>query len=488
MQSKEVVMQSKPSLDTLKKLFYEGLQYSQNLTGYYYPPEKELGLVQKQRVLNAKTYQEFASAVQIYNYSREFGFPGPPDIETGDILRYSNFQFGKCIRGIYSMSGNDGTTGFAYTLSRNEIAPPAVVRSFGLEPEECVIWLFGGGYGSRGIWHSFPFEWLENTHYERWSETTFYFDGTGPDRIEHVQFSSSEPMRFDLDILYKGNSGNMRHLRATLFSRGPPLLGNLGNNQVSGTHHRLTSYLYPSMSLELVADTDVPKSGKGFIQHTEQIPPPNGFIAQTKIVAVLKPNIFKHVLYLLVQFTNYQYYLGIYINKPIQVGSTLDQPFSIIKYSFGIREEVLVPHIDIVVNKVVKKNNVAFPTHFLISVGKDSITIKSPYGEGLAINAWFQGNFEQPCDVTDSEFNKGIGLIRYNNTFDAKTWADIAFGPGHPREAKLMTNQPYILTSKRLLAHFLIILFWTLVALIILWVVGTAFFLSFRTSPSRGQK
>jgi hypothetical protein len=470
-----------PPLETLKELFVRGLKYSQDHTGFYYPPEKELGALQQRRVAIAKTYQEFASAVQIYNYSRDFGFPGPPDIEKGDILRYSNFQFGKSIGGIYKISGSDGTTGFAYTLSRNEIAPPVVVREMGLDPKKSVIWLFGGGYGSNDKWHSFPFEWLENTNYEELSPTTFYFDGSGPNRVQQVQLASSEPMRFDLDILYQSVSGNNRRIKATLVSMGPPMRGNRGNTNVSRAHNRITSYLYPSMSLELIVNNKAPRSGSGFIQHTEQVTPPSGFAAQTRLVASLKPKMSNHVLYLLLQFADYQYYIGVYITGPIQVGVTLNKPFSVIKYAFGVRTVISKPVIQILPNEVMTISGVVYPTEFMIYLGDDNIKIKSPFGGGITTNSWFQGDFEQPCIVVDSEFNDGVGLIQYNSTFGAKEWTDLALGTGNPGEAILMLNQPFISSGKRMLAHLLVSVSIVFIFVSITMLIIFAIILSFRT-------
>jgi len=466
------------SLDVLKELFIRGLAYSKKMTGFYYDTHELLCDVQSKLVLNATTHSEFAHAVQIYNYTREFGYVRGPKLCPGNILEFTNFQFGSGIHGSYTMSGSTDSYGFLFCISRNEIAPPAVVKEMNLDPEDGVIWFLGGGYGVKGSnkWNAVPFEYLEKGHYEKWSKRTFYFDAIGKD-IDNVQFTSTEPMRFDLDVLYTGT--DTHHVTATFLAKSPPKV--IADSTVINQHEK-ASYMYPFMSVELSVDDLPSETGHAFIQHVMYTPPVGiTWIQATRAIQRIIPLTYTHTLQIFLQFQEQQYLLGVFLTAPIQSGQLLNLPYSAIRYSYGRTSDVTFTSPMISVTTTIVLNNITFPAGLLIKLGADSIECRSDFLEGLTGNSSHQANYHSSLLIKDTNFNSGIGLITMGNTLSIDQWSALTFGDQHVKAGgSLLINQPRISYSNQQLARVFLVLPYALIASALVMLLLLVFIISLK--------
>lgn len=431
-----------PSLDALKTLFSEGFEYAKENTGFYFRPDEQLCRIQEARVADAQTYQEFASAVQIYNYARQFGYPPTEPPITSDMLLYSNFQFDSSIHGTYGIFGTTDNYGFAFTLSRNEIAPPHVSKKH--NSSDNVIWQIYGGFAAlhENKWNAIPFEWLVDTHYEKWSNRTFYFDGRGPDRIKSIKFVSPEPMEFELDITYDDH-----RVKLVLRSNAAPTI--LETNK----------YIYANMSVDVVIDNSSLETGKGSVAHAENLAPPISFAAQTRFVRDLSMR--KHSMLIFLQFQSYQYAFLINVTRPLASGDELDKPYAALEYSYGNTRRIAVKDVSIGVTTVLDIDDKILPTGLLIRVKNKYVTCLNKYGEGIVRNSYHQADYHAPLHITDANLNEGSGFIQFENVLNDEEWSLLTFGQQDAAKyAHLLANQPHVSRIKRDLAQLLYVLFY----------------------------
>jgi hypothetical protein len=465
-------MANKIPLDTLKKLFIKGLDYSRQQNGFYISNEEELSALQIKKVQSATTFQEFASAVQIDNYSRQFGYNGIPALENESVLKYTNFQFGNTLRCLYTMACTDDTTGFTFQICRTDIAPPSVIKEMGLRPEDCCVWILNGGYGQNEQWSVVPFEWLDVAQYEAWSPTTFHFEGAGYNYIRYVKFSSLEPMDFRLELSYTDDIGNSHHIKSTFVARLPASF--LQNAQVGGgafIDNRRTTYVYPRMTVEFEINDSAPRTGFGIVRRSIRIPPPSNFIKQSAFVTALNTKMsFRQTFHVHVQFPLYQYYIELRLTNPIEVGIALPHK-TLIRFEIGARVEYQDAKVEVIATDTVQYAGSIFPSALLLSINYNRIQLKAPHGQGVSVNAWFQGNYFLPCIANDSDFNEGMGFVMDTEGFNAKTWTTLSLGTQHPVESAAMIRQPRVNFNRRLFAHFVIISFNSLRVVVLVLLV-----------------
>jgi hypothetical protein len=465
------------SLDVLKQLFVQGLAYSKKQTGYYYDANEPLCEAQTKLVLASRNYEEFARAVQIYNYTRQFGFIQGPDLCPSSIFHFTDFQFGTGLHERYTLSGSTDTYGFVFNVSRNAIAPPSIVKAMNLELANNVIWFLNGGFGEKGIpeWHSLPFEYLKDGHYEKWPNNTFYLDATGTDQINTMKFVSPEPMHFELDILVE----KTHHIRATFVAKAPP---QLIPSEVIINQHNKECYTYPLMSVEISIDDKPAETGNAFIRHDLYIPPIGvPFVAATRQIQKILPITNARNMRLFLQFQDQQFFIAVLITDPFENGQLLNTPYAVRSYSYAHTTDLLSSSCSISVNTTVTLNEIAYPTELLIKLGTESLTCTGRFSEGLCRSAFHQASFYAPLIVQDTHFTLGTGLITIDNALSSKKWSEWTFGPENAEVGlSLLVDQPRIPFAKRQLARILLVLPYALVTSIIAMLIVLVFILSFR--------
>jgi hypothetical protein len=457
-------------LDAWKSLFVDGLKYSAEHCGFFLRPSSELGAIQKRRVLAATDFQEFADAVQIYNFTRGFGFPTPVEVSEGQLLGQANVDFNSSLQSSYFLAGATDLNCFAFTVWRCNVAPPAVVAQKNLDPNKAVIWMITGGFGGFDVeWRPLPKRWLTNVIYEQWSPSEFLL--TCEDPVVKVRFGSPEAMRFQLNLVYgetdvpTNNTNNTNSVHVILQGRAPPrwtLQLNL---------HQSHSYVFNDMELSFSTGVSPSIPGLGIVQHSELIPLPTTFFSEVDFIRTwrsfkdLSAFIELPVLSVFIQFRAYQYAFTMQLPAKVSPGMLLTNAAHGIRSSFGFVQKI-GEKSQILIASTVEIAGREYPYELQMMLNDDVITGEAGWCYGLAQNPIHQADFEAVYSVRDTQNAEGIAVLRINNVLSTEVWSQSTFGSFSPNLTTALVRQPTIVHLG--LANFLIALPWILLSFILL--------------------
>lgn len=251
-------------IEQIKKLFAKGTQYVKNMPkSVLFSSENKFldtTLALAERTNNLTTLMS-AIWLNLYSSYWETSFKSPESVDSSEILQKTGIQFGYGMQGWYFFYGIAGDITFNLSFFRTEIAPPKVVREFGLEPSEAVGWLIQGGYGKGDVWHQIPYEYIL-MKYDQQTSTTFNLEGKGSNIS--ASLSSKTPMTFEIKVNWVGPTGP-HELEAQLSARSPPSPNYPG---VCECGFGLGSWYYSYTDLDLVLSTDgIVGAGRAWVDH-----------------------------------------------------------------------------------------------------------------------------------------------------------------------------------------------------------------------------
>jgi len=261
------------SLDQLKKLHSDGMDYAVKNTSWFFPAISDLVSFQKQNIQNAKTLNQFMAAVSIAPPSFVSAFDVPKPLCSNCLLATTNPQYGQGLTGWFFLVGNFYLAGvkmaYNFTFVRVEIAPPGAVKL--QDRNEAVRWSVIGGYGTGpSDWHTIPLDYIY-MKYNKLSYSTFTLESVDSQPGEWVQscyFKTTQPMTISFSVQFKDAKGANHSVQATQISRVPPMR-NAPHALVKFGLPGLASmyWSYTDMDVTAVIDNVNYSGGKGWMDH-----------------------------------------------------------------------------------------------------------------------------------------------------------------------------------------------------------------------------
>jgi len=258
------------SLSQLKQLHTDGIEYATKNTPWFFPPINDLVELQKTYIKNAKTLNQFMSAVSMDVPSFLASFDVPEPICDNCVLATTQPQYGQGNYGWFFFVGNFYLAGkkMAYNIvfTRVEIAPPASVKL--QDRNEAVRWSIMGGYGSGpDDWTVIPYDFVY-MKYTKLGYSTFTLKGEAGEYIKNCYLQTTQPMTMEFSVDFLDMAGKQHSIQATQVSRTPPQ-SNAPNTLVKFGLPGLASlyWSYTSMDVIAVINGGTYSGGKGGMDH-----------------------------------------------------------------------------------------------------------------------------------------------------------------------------------------------------------------------------
>lgn len=254
------------SLDQLKDLYKKGMEYARTKDFLLYSSNTSLCDYQLSLALQAKDLTTFMNAVWIPNPQWSNLFNAPKAVKCGTEIQYTGIQFGVGSLEWYFFYGIAGDYCYNLSFFKQEIAPPHIVKSLGIDPSEAVRWNVVGGCGkiSDQSWYNINSEYIY-MKYTQPSYSTFTLEGSGEGIT--VLLSSVSPMKFNIALTFKDRDTKANHTLNVIMLANSPPSPNFPNACECGLGLGTMYYSYTDVSSIISLDSPNTFTGTSWIDH-----------------------------------------------------------------------------------------------------------------------------------------------------------------------------------------------------------------------------
>lgn len=473
-------------LQQLKTLFSKGLDYANQNSSWWFPPNKEASDYQLQLANNAPDLTSFMSAVGIFNHTFINSFPGPQEVCKFCTIQQTPILFGNGTSGWYFLVGNFESFAYCITIIRVEIASPHVIKQEKINPSDAVAWCVCGGYGPvGGPWINIPYTFIQ-MKYTNPSYSTFTLEKTTDpinknSPIKEFSFNSTTPMEFYFHIIFTDDTSSKKThtITSTLRGRTPPMpnangtclscVGDLGSTYFSYTNPIATA----------IFNNDKTLNGTGWIDHqTMKTFPPKSFWMNVFITIGLQLSGDKGIgwtwLFIQDDTTDTQYMLSHQIdtrkyNDHFNKGYVMKSDMVCNIYNKGVpnlQSKKCLNNATIEVLDLTTIDTVKYPTSYKVTLPDGKIVVtKAMFGSNPFINSGMQSSYEMPgllYDETGTKRIPGYGFLEINSMYPPDLYAKRVVQLTHADPSKIniiksatKITQPF---SRKLIAWIAVII------------------------------
>lgn len=267
-----------PSLDILKNLFLEQLDYISENDTILQPANQDQLKILKDATKKVTTFTQLGALLMVPKTNSNAGFK-PIEPFDKDALYYTQLQYDRGGLDWYFMYGNCQNFAFTFIIFVIPVCNPIIAKKYNMTGNQVTLYNLSGGFGQKGgPWTTIPYMFCQ-ANYQVISQATFNWTGifdskTSP--IKSASLISNAVGEFEIDIEWTPyNSNDMTDLvgiKATLYSpNGPFLNGPKGCLPcIAGLGTSYYSYVFmniPTSSVGLLRTPMTANSGIGWFDH-----------------------------------------------------------------------------------------------------------------------------------------------------------------------------------------------------------------------------
>jgi hypothetical protein len=267
-----------PSLDILKNLFLEQLDYISENDTILQPANQEQLNILRDAAKKVTTITQLGALLMVPKTNANAGFKPIAPFDK-DALYYTQLQFYRSNIEWYFMYGNCQDFAFTFIIFAIPICNETIAKKYNMTGNQVTIYSLSGGFGQKGgPWSTIPYMFCQ-ANYQVASQAMFSWTGifdTNSSPIKSASLTSNSVGEFDINITWAPYSAldktDLVGIQATLFSpNGPFLNGPKGCCPcIAGLGTSYYSYVFmniPKAMVGLLRSPMIANSGIGWFDH-----------------------------------------------------------------------------------------------------------------------------------------------------------------------------------------------------------------------------
>lgn len=257
------------SLDQLKNLFIEQLDYTEDHDSILQPANSEQLNILRETAKNVTTINQLGSLLMVPRVNSNAGFKPIKPFDK-DALYYTPFQFHRAPLDWFFMYGNCDSFAYTFIIFAVSVCNPSIADKYNLSGNQTCLYNLSGGYGIKGgPWITVPYMFCQ-AEYNIMTQSTLSWKGVFNNNspILNASFEALSVGNFSININWK-NGSDIVGISSTLSStQGPFLNGPQGCDPcIAGVGTSYYSYTDMNVVAEVGIQNNIKGTGTGWFDH-----------------------------------------------------------------------------------------------------------------------------------------------------------------------------------------------------------------------------